>query len=128
MRLVDHDLCSFCKTDSENILHVFYECQTVSNFWQKVENFINSHFDSNLRITKYSVMFGSDSNTHIVNHILLLAKRFIYISSLQQISPSFDRFLTSIKDICKIEQFIANKNNRYNDFEKKWKELPLTIL
>ena len=76
MKLVDDDLCFFCKTDSENILHVFYECPTVLNFWEEVENFINNCYHSNHKLTKYNVVFGFQSNTHTINHIILIAKRF----------------------------------------------------
>ena len=97
------------------------------NFWNKVTNFINIYFNRNIKLTKYYVMLGFPSNMHIANHILLIAKRFIYNSTLKQCKLSFDRFATIIEDICKIEEFIARKNNRLIQFDKKWKRLRDTL-
>lgn len=38
----DLNTCIFCRENNETLLHLFYECQYVSQFWQTLETFIKT--------------------------------------------------------------------------------------
>ena len=82
--LVDDAICTFCKSYNENLIHVYYECDRVKHFWSQIRLFINNSLKIDLNFTKYVVMFGVDTHHSVINHILLVAKRYIYISSIKQ--------------------------------------------
>ena len=124
MKLVDNDICIFCKNTSEDISHLFFDCELVKNFWHKVEYFLNTHLECNITLTQFIIMFGLCSHIKILNHIILLAKRFIYISSIKQHALSFEVSIKTVKDTCTIEKYIARKNNSLGPFFRKWKHLP----
>ena len=35
--LTEHNKCTFCDTGIENILHLFWECEFIKEFWWKLE-------------------------------------------------------------------------------------------
>lgn len=127
MNLVDDDICSFCKECREDILHVYFNCEHVKQFWSQIKTFINRNLNIELKFTKYNVMFGFCTFVHVINHILLSAKRFIYISSIKQENLLFDKFIILLRDICKVEYYIARKNNILHCYYRKWKQLAYTL-
>ena len=46
-----------------------------------------------------------------INHLILLAKFFIYSCNLNKIIPSFEVFKAKLKATRDLELFIARKNN-----------------
>ena len=73
MRLLDDDVCNFCKYKQEDVSHVYFECELIQEFWQKVEQFLNTHLHINLTLSKFAIMFGVHTVHHIINHVILLA-------------------------------------------------------
>lgn len=127
MKLVDNDKCTFCKHASEDISHVYFDCEFVKRFWQDLEMFINNHLHCNIILTKFDITFGISSHNKILNHMILLAKRFIYVSSIRQHVLSSEEFLKYLKMTCSIEKFISRKNNRFEVFIRKWNQLPMIL-
>jgi len=56
--LIDSPNCTFCKENTESLLHLFYECERVKSFWIHVESFINIIYGFDLSLTKFSIYFG----------------------------------------------------------------------
>ena len=72
-------LCSYCNTNNETPVHLFYECNS-TKFLQLQ---LNRHFYSDLEIPKLTpqtsildIFNDSVSNIHLINHILLLFKLY----------------------------------------------------
>ena len=74
--VIQRDLCSFCKKYSETLVHFFWECPYVRNFW----NF------------SFLVCFGLVDNISnlLFHHALLIAGYHIYWSRLMHSIPSRD--------------------------------------
>ena len=53
--------------------------------------------------------FGLDKDFMLINHILLLAKLFIYRCKIDKIVPSFEIFKAKLKVNYNLEFFIARK-------------------
>lgn len=48
--------CSLCDKDDESILHVFYECDVVRNFWLMLSNHLG-FLDNSYTFTKRDIIF-----------------------------------------------------------------------
>ena len=109
---VDTKLCPFCEKYNETIIHLFTSCSVTVNFW----NNIKDYFNGNLYIpslSPQSAIFGFfevDHNTfYILNHLLLLQKRFTYISrDLKKLS--FSKFAKNLRKVYNIEKRISQQS------------------
>ena len=69
------------------------------------------------------VLFGKfdiDEDFIVINHILLLAKFYIYRSKLDNTKPSLEVFKAKLKAIFNIEFLIAKRNGKLAQHYKKW--------
>jgi len=57
-------------------------------------------------------VFNVVEDFHILNHIILLAKYYIYKRKLNIIHPSLKVFIAKVKATCQIEQKIAVSGNK----------------
>ncbi len=66
-------LCSFCNTDEESILHLFYHCPFSMSFWSEVTVLISFCCKKNIEMTE-SIIFLSDFHSKYSNleHTVLL--------------------------------------------------------
>ena len=127
MKIVDSDICSFCKEEREDIEHVYYNCQHTKNFWLHLETFLKNKIPE-IILTKLIIFFGSLHSDYLTNHIILLAKKYIHNMSIKMKTPSFENFKICLKETMKIEKYIATKNNTGYMFEQKWKPLVKDML
>ena len=120
MKLVSDDICSFCKCDQESLAHVFLQCEYVKGFWLSLELFWNSHAKYNINMDAKSILFGYPSRFKLLNHYILLGKRYIFLTSLKGNTLSTDAFIKDLKQVHAVEKYNANKNDDFMTFDKKW--------
>jgi len=65
-------------------------------------------------------VFNVAEDFHILDHIILLAKYYIYNCKLNIIHPSLRVFIAKVKATCQIEQKIAANSNKLVKHYKKW--------
>jgi len=128
-KLVDSDLCQFCKVKEETIEHLMYGCDKVAKLWQaifaKLEQYMNVfHVVSNPR----AVICGTNNtnNYKLVNHILLIVKKYIYNSRCMNNVLSINGAILMIKKCYVIEYQLACQSNNpglWGKFTDKWKPL-----
>ena len=79
-KIINSDLCTFCNATVETILHLFYECNIVINFWHGVVNIVNEFvpFDTINKEDFYveNTLFNNvrDNTMHVINFLILVAK------------------------------------------------------
>ena len=69
-------------------------------------------------------MFGVldiSDNFEPLNHIILIAKQTIFFCRRKNLVPSLNIFLAQLKNIIKIEEFLAKKTNKLHLHLEKWK-------
>ena len=67
------------------------------------------------------IMFGiTDEEDWFVNHILLIAKKYIYSCRCNKAKPSIIAFKAQVKKIYQLEEKIAQFNNKWPIHQKKW--------
>ena len=81
-------LCQFCKSHSETIHHLLWQCDKVKLFWNELSNIINNRatHSKNFRIDESLAIFGQSEQIkadRICEFIILVAKYYIYRSKVQ---------------------------------------------
>jgi len=126
MKLVSSPLCSLCANENESLEHLFYNCPFVQPFWSSLrETLTNVYINMNV-LSCEDIIFGvfnisEDSN--IINHIILLAKQYIYYCKIKKILPMIKIFIKKIKRTSQTEYIIAKENNILNKHYEKWGKL-----
>ena len=114
----DSALCTFCEAEVETVKHLFYECQIIGSFWEKIIRWLNLREPLTWEIILFNNVLPNPK--HLPNLIVLLAKRYIYVNRCLQKEIVFDSFKALIQDQKNIELFIAKKNNKTQQHNVKW--------
>ena len=75
------ELCTFCTETNESLVHIFWECNYVRNFWLALGNFLKicgvslplNAKDIILGLTEHSSTKGT------INNVLIILKYYIYV-------------------------------------------------
>ena len=125
-------LCSYCNTTDETPIHLFCECNSTKSLGLQ----LNRHFHSDLKFPELipqtailDIFNDSLSNIHLINHILLLLKLYIY-KSRKKHRLNIHELLANILNIKKLEKVTAFDNvKKEAAYNKKWnitnRKLPL---
>ena len=54
-----------------------------------------------------------------LNHLIILAKRFLYVNALNNTTHEFDDFLSLVREKVNLQKYIAVTSNNKKDFWKK---------
>ena len=128
-KIVPSDLCSFCQSERETFDHFLLTCQKSSEFWENVANIAifrqNEIRDFTDRDKIIGIQFEdmSSPNAIIVNHVILLAKQYLFVCKRNNKVPNIVSFSAYVRYVEKIEKMIATKNNKINKHGEKWSTL-----
>ena len=76
MGVVDQNNCSFCNHFSETIVHLFWECRYVDQFWRDLIKWLSEEFQNSFtNWSKKDIIFGNRGMQISSNIIILLAKK-----------------------------------------------------
>ena len=109
-KIVDSPVCTFCESEDEPLEHMFYFCNVTTLFW-KVLSWI-AIYNKELEFTFKDIFFGKfdlDKDFMLINHILLLAKLFIYRCKIDKIVPSFEIFKAKLKANYNLDSLLQGK-------------------
>ena len=124
-KIKDNDDCYFCKISIESIEHLFWNCPIVKTFWYSLAYTLGDVFDLNL-LTLKTVMLGyiGMQNRNLINHILNITKRYIYVTKCKEEELNLHRLINLIKYHYKLEKNIV-EFNRGNEicWYKKWEPI-----
>ena len=119
------EYCTFCRTETETIDHVLWECNYTKRFINETMEFLtlNCPCLSNVKLEKNTFLFGFSNPPHVGELffiILLLSKFFIYRCKVNQIKPSLTTFKSEIRQLYLIEESIFGGKNHYEKFKVRW--------
>ena len=117
--------CNFCDSHPQTLIHLFLKCINVTSLWNEIFTWLKSKNIRQCKLTDEEICFGTLhlDQFYLVNTIILHAKYFIFVCKVQNTSPLFMSFLSSIRHLEKTERIIALKKNRLGLHEKKWQAL-----
>lgn len=91
--------CTFCYSQPETVLHLFWYCDYTRKLWQDICQFIIKFIHNYFELYFKNVLFGlynfekQDKNVHFLcNLIILLAKYFIHKCKTMKVTPHFSHF------------------------------------
>ena len=129
MEKVDTPKCPHSEHQSQDIKHMFLNCQGVKDFWRCFHNWYNNG-GSRLNLKQAEILYGVISKTKsgsTLNHILIVAKFHIYSCNYDKTHPNLQRFITLLKDEISTEKYIAYASHAEESFKKKWEPV-ITLL
>ena len=126
IKLEDSPICSFCHNAEEALVHLFCECPVSKSFWNEICSWYSCISKSTSIIHSFDICFGHNVHTKpeiILNHLILLAKFYIYQCKTAALNLNMTGYVNIIKHTLKVEKGIALKKDKLDPFIKKWKNL-----
>ncbi len=107
--------CTFCDSQPETVLHLFWHCVHTRKLWQEIWQFIVNCIYNDFELFFKDVLFGifttekQYGNIYFpFNLIILLAKYFIHKCKVMKVTPNFSYFQEDIK------MYIKSLSTSYN--------------
>ena len=118
---LETNVCTFCKSEEETLIHLFCNCKFVLSFWSSVIDLIKNKTKIQLVIDNPLLLFGvTDTRHECLNLILLLARFHIYKMKMNSRRPSLEILKEDIKRNYCCEKYLASINGAYPKFRSKW--------
>ena len=119
--IVTTPLCTLCKNCEETVTHLFYTCHYSQDLWDCIVNEWDRILNLGLSsLTASQVILGDSNLTLLCNFITLLFKKYIYKVKLELKIPIWVEFKAYVRQIHKIEQFLAMQKGKLDKHLKKW--------
>ena len=81
IKMIDNNLCVFCHSYPETVMHLFCECDKVIDLWHNVKQWLNNkaginiNFDNSVKLLGY---YKADPFYWPSNFVILLTKKYIF--------------------------------------------------
>ena len=122
---VQEDKCSLCKTDSESLYLIVFECRHTKQFWKEFQYYFYTLTREFVCLTLQDVITGIlYTNCPLLNYLILIAKLYLWGCRRNQTLPVITAFSSKVKIKYETEKSICVKTNKQENFNKKW-ALPL---
>ena len=121
-----NDICPLCKLEKQSLVHMLYNCRESLLFWEKFTQWWQEKFSETIVLSVDAILFGwhqNANNKRVLNYILIIAKYYIFITSVCDNKLSFDCFLLRLNSKLDVLRTIAIKNKSLNKFETTWAPL-----
>ena len=122
INVVQSQACSLCGEIDESLEHFFVSCHYSKNFWAEVIKWLENLHITIKQLSDKDIMFGilKCEDELFVNHILLVAKQYLYSCRQSKSLPSIKVLSSKITLIYQIEAMISKSNNKLSAHNKKW--------
>ena len=114
--------CSFCGDMDESLEHIITSCHYSKNFWAEVIKWFDKQGIAIAHLSDKDIMLGivRCDDKLFVNHVILVAKQYLYYCRQKRYLPSIRVLDFKIKMIYQLETIIAKSNNKISAHNKKW--------
>ena len=118
---ITDDKCSFCKSDSETLSHLLFDCIKTKSFWRDFESYFYSLSKEFVHLTLKDVIIGIIiTECPLLNYLLQIAKIYLWDCRRTQILPNITGFKLKVKNKFETEKYVCMKNNTLDKLNKKW--------
>ena len=116
------NLCTFCGEYPETYLHLFIYCDWVKDIWLQLEKCMSTIDNSQINFNINTVMMNRlcQNAKSIKNFMCLICKQYIYRQQCFKKKPVFTELKRLIFQVKNIKHYIAVKNNKLKQFQRKW--------
>lgn len=116
-KIVTNNACRWCQQGTEDILHIFWECEAAKKFWgQFIQQMERKTGNANLDVI--DVFFGNESE--LTCSLVFKAKKYLYKCIYKEQLPIFSMYWNEVMYVKQIEKEIAYKSNKLDRWRKKW--------
>lgn len=132
-KLIDSNLCSFCKAEVETTLHLFCYCKKVLELWDDID----LYFQTNASLDTTKDLIWSEENilfnlvhpkeSHVINFIVLITKQYIYRQRCAGRQLYSNLLIKEIENIQQIEYEIAKSKGKLRSHLNKWAGLHVQL-
>ena len=124
IKKVTDTLCTFCKVSPESLVHLFYSCHVVNQFWNNVGTLFAS-LDLPDFLSESYVLFGIckpqiPRNIFILNFLLLSGKQYIFRCRCDETKPTLSHFCNFLLSFETVEHTIAQRKCKLGKHDGKW--------
>ena len=127
--MAENNICSFCKSTEETLIHLFWNCQTSRNIWNLLFIWFYDRTGIQIHVTPSQIMLGIvdyiEENMSILNLLFIITKQYLYACRCLGSTPYFDALLYRIYNCEKIEGSIAEHKGKLVTHQNKWNPLLL---
>ena len=110
LKMIESPLSTSCKRETESLEHLFFNCYVTKFFWEAFCFWLIECSISLQPLTLTDTVFGIfnvEKDFDILNHLVLVAKLYIYKCKLNNVNPSLQVYKTKIKGVYQTEKRIA---------------------
>ena len=100
--LKETELCTFCTETKESLVHIFWECNYVRNFWLSIGNFLII-CGLGLPFNAKDIILGLTEHISI-NNVLIILKYYIYVCRCKYRDLDLEGGLEFLKYVINIEK------------------------
>ena len=125
-KLASSDLCYLCLKTKQDLKHMLGSCPVVSEFWKIFLEWYETLTETKLELSTVKILYGilyHDRLCKLTNHLLRIAKYYIYCCSINEEPMYFSTYLTIVISKAEIEKQIATRTNSNEHYYNKWKPL-----
>ena len=121
-KILNNNMCSFCKKEKEMYIHLFVYCENVKRLWIQLEEMMMRFSDRQIDFSVKTVMLNQFvvNPGDIKNFLCLSQSNFIYRKRCLKEEIDFEHLKNYIKEIENIKKYNAQKKNVVNKHMKKW--------
>lgn len=120
------NICWRCRKEVGTILHMFWSCSKLTDFWSKVRSISQKFTDFQIPNDPAFFLLHISSiplktyKKSILRHLINAAKACIPMLWKQQTQPTTSMWLQKVEDINKMEDLILTAQNRQASYTKTW--------
>jgi hypothetical protein len=124
IKISDSDSCSFCGKHIETMLHLFVECEEITQLWVDLQQWlVLCGYIRIEHLNPSDIILGNPDMDYSFNFTILIAKFVIYRCKLNNRKPTIAAVKAYLKYIMNLEKYIAVTNNKVDKFYGKWATL-----
>ena len=125
-KAIPSQLCSLCKLENESLTHLFCQCIETRKLWHQLQTWFpvpKKLSDLEPQPILLGIWRENNSDYTLINHIILLFKRYIYLTKNHQNSLNLRGFTAFLKNIETIKRHIASNRSKLDFHCNKWNAL-----
>ena len=110
---LQHDKCTFCKTEQETLCHFLFYCRHSNMLWKNVEQYYLTITKEFHGLCLREVIIGiTMSKCPLLNYLILIGKLYLWDCRKKQVLPNIEGFKFKVRIKYQVEKYISTKNNK----------------
>lgn len=117
--------CNLCGIE-EDLKHAIYDCPVARDCWQQIQTLLNNqtgnleYQDILMGLSSRPSGFDNRLQLHSIDLLIILLKQKLILQREEKQLLTHNELINIINNWIKTEKYIAIKNNKINNYNKKW--------